>query len=368
MRNRLYRLGVLALSLLMVVSLAAGPGRASSSSAYFTAVNDQLLDLNDETMPFYSSGVLYVSSRLFEGTDLGVSYSRNTSLGLATLYSRSQDLHFDLAGQIAYDKQNNLYTGYAIERGGVVFFPLNLVCRYFGLNWSSIETDYFPVIRVKSENAVLSDSSFAGAASTLIDIRYNEYTRASGRLPVNPNNPNSPAITTPDPPVVQAAEGQKIYLLFDGGAAGEVLPVLEDIQATFLLSEEQMADGDLLRGLVAGGHGVALRLRRETAEEAEEELRRGREALWQAACCRLELAWNDGGEDLTELLEVQGCVEVRADLEGGGDADGLLRTVGQYREDVAVYMGEADDLAALEDTLTALEGARYRLSAWRLTA
>ena len=234
---------------------------------------------------------------------------------------------------------------------------------YFRLSWSYSETNTAPLIRVKSDNVILSDVDFINAAATLMRGRYDDFERAAASRP--PVSPDTPA--TVDPPI-QAAEGQKIYLLFDGGAAGGVLPVLEDIQATFLLSEEQMADGDLLRGLVAGGHGVALRLRRETAEEAEEELRRGREALWQAACCRLELAWNDGGEDLTELLEVQGCVEVRADLEGGGDADGLLRTVGQYREDVAVYMGEADDLAALEDTLTALEGARYRLSAWRLTA
>lgn len=357
-------MGTLGLALLLVMSLTGGPGRAASpSGAYFTAVNDHLLDLNDETMPFYSGGVLYVSSRLFEGTDVGVSYSRSTSLGLATLYSRSQDLHFDLAGQIAYDKQNNLYTGYAIERGGVVFFPLNLVCRYFGLNWSYIETDYIPLIRVKSENAVLDDGSFTSAAASLIKIRYSEYTRsASGHPAADPNNPNQP--TVPEPPVVQAVEGQKIYLLFDGGAAGEVLRRLEDVQATFLLTPEQMAGGDLLRGLVAGGHAVALRLPGEAAEEA---LRLGREALWQAARCRLELVWNEDGADLTELLAAEGCVEVRAELEApAGGADGLLQAVGRYRDDVAVYMG--GDVPALEETVEALETARYRLSAWRLTA
>ena len=33
------------------------------NGAYFTAANEQLMDLNAETMPFYSNGVLYVSSR-----------------------------------------------------------------------------------------------------------------------------------------------------------------------------------------------------------------------------------------------------------------------------------------------------------------
>ena len=62
MKSRPRRLGALAVFLLLLCSLAHSPGQASSASAYFTAVNDQLMPLNDETMPFYSNGVLYVST------------------------------------------------------------------------------------------------------------------------------------------------------------------------------------------------------------------------------------------------------------------------------------------------------------------
>ena len=60
--------------LVLLLALGLGPqeGRAVLSEVYFTAVNEQLLDLNSETMPFLYGGVWYVSSRLFEGTDLGV--------------------------------------------------------------------------------------------------------------------------------------------------------------------------------------------------------------------------------------------------------------------------------------------------------
>ena len=42
--------------------------------------------------------------RVFEGGEVGLSYGRNTTLGLATLYRQGSnlDLRFDLAGQVAY--------------------------------------------------------------------------------------------------------------------------------------------------------------------------------------------------------------------------------------------------------------------------
>lgn len=153
------------------------------------------MKLNSETMPFYSNGVLYVSSRLFEGGELGVSYARHTSLGLATLYSSTLDLRFDLAGQVAYDKQGNFYNGYAIERDGVVFFPLNMVCRYFGLTWTQTDTDTAPLIRVKSSSVVLSDTDFIYAATRLMSTYYSDYERTLGAGP--PSTPTLPPLSIP---------------------------------------------------------------------------------------------------------------------------------------------------------------------------
>lgn len=364
MKIRPRRIAALMLAVLLLVPLSPGPGRASGTGIYFTAANEQLMDLNDETMPFYSNGVLYVSSRLFEGGELGLSYGRNTTLGLATLYRQgsNMDLRFDIAGQVVYDKEYNMYSGYAIERGGVVFFPLELVCRYFRLSWSYNETDTAPLIRVKSDSVILSDVDFINAAATLMRGRYDDYERASAaRPPVDPNPPASA-----DPPI-QAAEGQKVYLIFDGKDAWEILPVLGEAQGTFLLTVEQMTDGDLLRALTAGGHAPVLRLQGAAPEERAEELRQGREALWQAACSWLELAWYDGGEE--PLLAEEGFRQVRAAIDASGEtASGLLRSVGRHREDVAVYWGTEGRTGTLEETLEALGEARYRLSAWRLTA
>lgn len=366
MKRRMRRLAAFAVTLLLFVCLLPGQGQASSSGVYFTAANENLMELNSETMPFYANGVLYVSSRLFEGTDLGVSYARHAALGLATLYTSTQDLRFDLAGQVAYDKQSNFYSGYAIERGNVVFFPLKLVCQYFDLTWSYSETDFVPLIRVKSGSVVLSDRDFIYAATSLMSDRYNEYRRGQTSQPGRPSVTDPPVV--PDPPV-QAAEGQKAYLLFDGEDAMDLLPVLEGVQATFLLSAEDMENGDLLRALVAGGHAPVLRLSGETREEAAHRLRQGQEALWQAACARLELVWCDDGEEWDELIREAGCVRASAGIElSGQTASALLRVIGGYREDVAVYLGGSECLTVLPEVLDGLREGRYRLSAWRLTA
>ena len=368
MKSRLRRLTAFAIVLLLFAGLLPGQGHASASGVYFTAANENLMELSNDTMPFYSNGVLYVSSRLFEGTDLGVSYARHTALGLATLYTSTKDLRFDLAGQVTYDKQNNFYSGYAVERSGIVFFPLKLVCQYFDLTWSYNETDFVPLIRVKSDSVVLSDRDFIYAATSLMSDWYNEYRRGQTSQPGSPSTVPEPPVVTTDPPV-QAAEGQKVYLLFDSQNALELLSALEGVQATFLLTAEDMDDGNLLRALVAGGHAPVLRLTGETEEEAAAQLLRGQEALWQAACARLELIWNDSEQDLSALIAEAGCVQVSAGIElSGQTAPELLRTIGGHREDVAVYLGGSECLTVLPEVLDGLREGGYHLSIWRLTA
>ncbi|MDE7261592.1 MAG: hypothetical protein K2N78_05960 [Oscillospiraceae bacterium] len=360
------------LTAMLLVFLASSGQAAAPAGVYFTAANDQLMELNTENMPFYSNNVLYVSSRIFESTDLGVAYVRSTSLGVAMLYNSTTDLRFDLAGQVAYDKQGNLYSGYAIEQGGVVFFPINLVCRHFGLTWSYSETDIAPLIRVKSGSAVLSDASFIDNAASLMRDRYTDYERALSAVP-----PPQPPVV--EPPPAQAVEGQKIYLLLSTQSSQDavaVLDALEGVQATFLLTAEQMSDGDLLRALAAEGHGVALRILGETAEDAARELETGRTLLWQAACLWLDLVWYEGGAELEPLLDSQGCLQVSAGVDPPAvnqsytsRTTALLRSIGRFREDVGVYLGDAGDCRhLLPGLLSELEDGGYHLSAWRLTA
>lgn len=361
-----------AVLLILAALLAPSSGRAVLTDVYLTAVNNQVLELDSETMPFRSGGVWYVSSRVFEGTDLGVSYVRSDVMGLAMLYTTQIDLRFDLEAQQVYDKQGNIYNGSAIEKGGVMFFPIALVCRYFDLRWSISETETVPLIRIRSGGDSLDDRSFLDAAAYQMRERYLEYEKSVASPAEEPSRPSVTPPPPESPPPVQAAEGQKVYLLVDVSSAEEARAVLEKLgtaQVTFLLSAEQMGEGDLVRSLVAGGHAVALRAGGGTEDEVEEEILLARELLWQSACCWLDLVFYEGRTEIGDLLEDLGCVRVTRDLdrESYAGTGSLLRAMGGYREDLSVRLngGAAADLEAL---LEELAEAQYRLCAWRLTA
>ena len=356
----------------LALALPPADGQAVLSNVYFTAVNEQLLDLTGDTMPFWSGGVLYVPSRVFSGTDLGISYVRNSAMGLVMLYTNRIDLRFDLEEQTAYDKQGNVYSGHAIERSGTVYFPLDLVCRYFGLTWSYSQTDTVPLVRVKSASGILDDASFIDAAATQMASRYAAYEKSLGAAEPGGGTPAPPSVDTPPPQPVQAAEGQQVYLLLEADSREDTLEALEilgNVQATFLLGLEGLADGDLARALTAGGHSIALRLGSGGGAEIEE----ARALLWQSSCVWLDLVWQDGREDVDGLLADMGCLPVTAALDrgnaplrGGTQAEGLLWSVGQHREDLAVNLGPAGGCTGgLGALVEALQAAGYRLCPYR---
>ena len=167
-RERLRRILVWPLAVLLALTLVPNRGRAALEGVYFTAANEQLLDLTSETMPFYSGGVLYVSSKVFEGTDLGVTFVYNSTTKMAMLYTARTDLRFDLANQTTTDKNGNRYQAYALERNGYVFLPIGTVCGFFGLMWTINETGIAPLIRAIVEARLNEPAGFASEIRALV--------------------------------------------------------------------------------------------------------------------------------------------------------------------------------------------------------
>ena len=122
----------------------------AAESVYFTAVNENVCPLNDETMPFWSGGTLYVPSPVLSSYDLGLSYVRDTSAQTAILYNSRKVLEFDLTGGGANNKMGTYYSASAISRRGYVYFPLSFVCNYFGLSYSVVDTVWAPLVRLRS--------------------------------------------------------------------------------------------------------------------------------------------------------------------------------------------------------------------------
>lgn len=290
------RLLSLLLSVLMICTLL--PPRASAApTLYFTAVNDRMCDLSDETMPFWQNGLLYVAGATVDGPDdLGIRYSYNQEKSVAILYKGQRVLYCDLtAGTMENNRTGEQYTGSPIVRSGMVFFPITALAKMFDLKYSSTKIAYGYLLRIRDDNAVLSDEYFIDAATDPIQKRYAQYERAHAAA--EQENETPAQVETP-----VRRDDLTVYLLLpaaNGSMLTQLLSTLENYQshATLLLTPELLESvGDGVRRAAATGNAVALCISAGTADEALAQIERGNDALWRAASLRTRLVYLESAD------------------------------------------------------------------------
>ena len=160
----------------------------SAASLYFTAINDSIPPLTSDTMPFWSGGTIYVPYTVFDAKQNGVNVSLglyanyNQNAGTVTLFNLRQVLVFDFNSRNCRDDMTGTVYAYrAIMRSGRPYLPLNMVCSFFGMEYSynqlpSISQGY--LVRIKSADAVLDDALFIERARDLLQNRLREYTQS----------------------------------------------------------------------------------------------------------------------------------------------------------------------------------------------
>ena len=290
------RLLSLLLSVLMLYTLL--PPRASAApTLYFTAVNDRMCDLSDETMPFWQNGLLYVAGATVDGPDdLGIRYSYNQEKSVAILYKGQRVLYCDLtAGTMENNRTGEQYAGSPIVRSGMVFFPITALAKIFDLKYSSTKIAYGYLLLIRDDNAVLSDEYFIDAATDPIQTRYAQYERAHAAA--EQENETPAQVETP-----VRRDDLTVYLLLpaaNGFMLTQLLSTLENYQshATLLLTPElRESAGDGVRRAAATGNAVALCISAETADEALAQIERGNDALWRAASLRTRLVYLESAD------------------------------------------------------------------------
>ena len=215
------KLAALLLCLLLVFQLSPVPSGAAET-VYFTAVNKNVLTLSDDTMPFWSGGYLYVPSTIFTGVgrDLGVSYYPNIARQTVLLYVDKtvySSLVFDLNKDYAIDNEGNLYFQKPIQRGGVIFLPISLIARCFGLLYSTVEVDRGYLVWVRNPDMDMEERYFADAAKSRMDYEYNQYLR----------NQSAEEDIAPEETEPSTVTGQRIYLCVEAADPERVKSLLD---------------------------------------------------------------------------------------------------------------------------------------------
>lgn len=363
------RLLSLLLSVLMLCTLL--PPRASAApTLYFTAVNDRMCDLNDETMPFWQNGLLYVAGATVDGPDdLGIRYSYNQEKSVAILYKGQRVLYCDLtAGTMENNRTGEQYAGSPIVRSGMVFFPITALAKIFDLKYSSTKIAYGYLLRIRDDNAVLSDEYFIDAATDPIQKRYAQYERAHAAA--EQENETPAQVETP-----VRRDDLTVYLLLpaaNGSMLTQLLSTLENYQshATLLLTPELLESaGDGVRRAAATGNAVALRIDAATAAEALAQIERGNDALWRAASLRTRLVYLESA-DRTLRAAVVGAgycpITINtSDFTRSGThwADTALKWAGRSTS-VRLYLGaESSVSSALGTALSRLRAENCTIAA-----
>ena len=363
------RLLSLLLSVLMLCTLL--PPRASAApTLYFTAVNDRMCDLSDETMPFWQNGLLYVAGATVDGPDdLGIRDSYNQEKSVAILYKGQRVLYCDLtAGTMENNRTGEQYAGLPIVRSGMVFFPITALAKMFDLKYSSTKIAYGYLLRIRDDNAVLSDEYFIDAATDPIQKRYAQYERAHAAA--EQENETPAQVETP-----VRRDDLTVYLLLpaaNGSMLTQLLSTLENYQshATLLLTPELLESaGDGVRRAAATGNAVALCISAETADEALAQIERGNDALWRAASLRTRLVYLESA-DKTLRAAVVGAgycpITINAsDFTRSGThwADTALKWAGRSTS-VRLYLGaESGVSSALGTALSRLRAENCTIAA-----
>lgn len=372
-----------ALALCLALCLALAPAVAEAAEAagsiYITAAGNDILPLDDATMPFWSDGYLYVASSIFTGQvnkSLGVAYlpSSVSNPNLCILYAGTRSLMFDINGNFVRDTDGNVSFRGAIRQGGEVFVPASVVAEFFHLEYSvtplTVSTaggaSYGALVWLRQPNFGLSEKHFINAAFSQISMRYEQYLRERQPEEVGVENP-------PGGVQLPSGDGKSVYLcLAAGEGAAAQLDALDacGAQAAFFCTPEFLeSQGDLLRRMIATGHAVGLLADAADPERTvTEQLEAGNALLARATMGKTRLAKIQNGDERhrREAREAGfSCLEAELDRSDSGlrdsaQAEHLLRQVSAQRGGVRIWLGNAAGAAGLRAFLSAAGEAEDR--------
>ena len=277
------RLFIICTLLLTAILLLVIPILAANT-VYFTAINNTLLELDDQTMPYMQNGTIYLPCSVFNSSDLGTYclYSRNKQ---QVMISDLDDiLYFDMSAGNSYDDRDTTYPYAAIFHNDTAYIPAFFTASFFGIQVSYIRNDYAPIIRL-TKGSVLSDNDFLRGAAAIMETRLSQYNASQsahdGSSPetgeITASTPSPIPTNTPEPTPTprQSRSDVEIYIAFLGltensGACAEIMRSKGFIPCFFIETEDLRQYPDMVRKLNGIGCGIGLLFNEDPEKEYEE--------------------------------------------------------------------------------------------------
>ena len=314
MKYRKKFLGIL-LVLVMCLSVLC-PASVQAADICFTAIDESVLKLTNESMPVWSGGKLYAPYTTFNELDNGiskwglqVSYSKNSNK--VTVFDTRRFLEFDLKTGTCWDDLTGIaYSGGAIVRGGRPYLPVGIVCEHFGMTYSYREISQGHLLRIMTDKVVISDSRFPDAADNVLNHRLKEYNQTQAG-----SNPSGGAAIPQNPSQNLPPENDQnvdTYLAFrcdESEYLEAVLSIMDSMRekGIFFLSQELIETrGDLVMRILGSGNSVGLLAQGESVEQTRTLLAEGRKALAEQVFFTTNVAFVPG--EFRETLEQEGWI------------------------------------------------------------
>ena len=362
----------------------AEPLPAAADTPCFMAVNDNLLELNDQYIPIVANGQYYVPYTVLDssvtGLELGIFPVYNTLYNTIVVYSRDQVLSFDLSTGICTNRSGAVLSARSVTRNGRVYVPARFICEYFGLSYSNRSTTYGPLVRIRSESATLDDNAFVGLAQLMMEERLKDWNKSQTGQETPPVS-TTPTPTVPTPGTSNTDKSDvRTYLGFcvdqSTGVSG-ILDRLEYYQtkAIFFFPAQELAEYDqTVRAILCRGHMVGLSVSGDTVEEIAAQAAEGNHMLARIAYLNTNtvLAPNMEDSEMQKELEESGLFFWQTDIDAVAEtadavnvvskATGILDAASRYRSRVCIlFDASLTGAALLNRTLPELVQDRYDL-------
>lgn len=250
---------LLALLLLTGVLAFSFEAQATNDLVYLFVNDTLLLDLTTSNMPLRIGNSMYISYRhLLRIKPLKYFYDED--IRILKVYTSGGSLVFDVGNSITYDQDGRIYSYLAEIRNGVLYVPVEFICRFFGITYHQFSSPLGPVIRINNILSPYSDNDLLTANADIMQDLYDEYYPA-------PEPTVPPVVVAPVTPVPEPEEQirpRTTYPMIVGPLNEYTATLLTALDsygagaAFFLSGEGLQSQSDLLRRIVCSDFSLGL--------------------------------------------------------------------------------------------------------------